>query len=55
MLDLCFNRVFIVENPFDFTKNICMEGNTHFFGKRAGDYWDGKEVEYNRKFFYLEC
>ncbi|EGW09987.1 Ribonucleoside-diphosphate reductase subunit M2 [Cricetulus griseus] len=33
MLDLGFNKIFRVENPFDFMENILLEGKTSFFEK----------------------
>ncbi|XP_008581935.1 PREDICTED: ribonucleoside-diphosphate reductase subunit M2 [Galeopterus variegatus] len=38
MLELGFNKVFRVENPFDFMENISLEGKTNFFEKRVGEY-----------------
>ncbi|XP_076723831.1 ribonucleoside-diphosphate reductase subunit M2-like isoform X1 [Callospermophilus lateralis] len=38
MLELGFNKVFKVENPFDFMENISLEGKTNFFEKRVGEY-----------------
>uniref|UniRef100_A0A8C6A8X5 Ribonucleoside-diphosphate reductase subunit M2 n=1 Tax=Marmota marmota marmota TaxID=9994 RepID=A0A8C6A8X5_MARMA len=38
MLELGFNKVFKVENPFDFMENISLEGKTNFFEKRVGKY-----------------
>lgn len=38
MLELGFNKIFKVENPFDFMENISLEGKTNFFEKRVGEY-----------------
>ncbi|EDL20571.1 mCG140327, partial [Mus musculus] len=38
MLELGFNKIFRVENPFDFMENISLEGKTNFFEKRVGEY-----------------
>ncbi|XP_004696082.2 ribonucleoside-diphosphate reductase subunit M2 [Echinops telfairi] len=38
MLELGFNKMFKVENPFDFMENISLEGKTNFFEKRVGEY-----------------
>lgn len=38
MMELGFNKVFRVENPFDFMENISLEGKTNFFEKRVGEY-----------------
>ena len=35
---LGFNKIFNVENPFDFMEMISMEGKTNFFEKRVSDY-----------------
>jgi len=32
------NRVYNVENPFDFMELISLQGKTNFFEKRVGDY-----------------
>ncbi|XP_031240732.1 LOW QUALITY PROTEIN: ribonucleoside-diphosphate reductase subunit M2-like [Mastomys coucha] len=34
MLELGFNKIFRVENPFDLMENISLEGKTNFFEKR---------------------
>jgi ribonucleoside-diphosphate reductase subunit M2 len=42
MLELGFNKIFRVGNPFDFMENISLEGKTNFFEKRVGEYqWMG--------------
>ncbi|XP_067097595.1 ribonucleoside-diphosphate reductase subunit M2 isoform X1 [Osmerus mordax] len=38
MLELGFDKVYRVENPFDFMENISLEGKTNFFEKRVGEY-----------------
>merc|ERR1712035_11655 len=38
MLELGFNKIYRVENPFDFMENISLEGKTNFFEKRVGEY-----------------
>ncbi|XP_056436927.1 ribonucleoside-diphosphate reductase subunit M2-like [Gadus chalcogrammus] len=38
MLELGFNKIYKVENPFDFMENISLEGKTNFFEKRVGEY-----------------
>ena len=38
MLELGFSKIFKVENPFDFMKNISLEGKTNFFKKRVVKY-----------------
>ena len=35
---LGFNKIFNVENPFDFMEMISMEGKTNFFEKRVAEY-----------------
>uniref|UniRef100_A0A914UXR1 ribonucleoside-diphosphate reductase n=1 Tax=Plectus sambesii TaxID=2011161 RepID=A0A914UXR1_9BILA len=36
--ELNCDRIFNVENPFDFMENISLEGKTNFFEKRVGEY-----------------
>lgn len=38
MMELGFNKIYRVENPFDFMENISLEGKTNFFEKRVGEY-----------------
>lgn len=38
MLELGFDKLYRVENPFDFMENISLEGKTNFFEKRVGEY-----------------
>lgn len=38
LLELGCNKVYNVENPFDFMENISLEGKTNFFEKRVGEY-----------------
>ncbi|XP_068136409.1 ribonucleoside-diphosphate reductase subunit M2 [Hyperolius riggenbachi] len=38
LLELGFNKLFRVENPFDFMENISLEGKTNFFEKKVGEY-----------------
>jgi len=38
LVDLGFNKIYKVENPFDFMENISLEGKTNFFEKRVGEY-----------------
>ncbi|NXY72837.1 RIR2 reductase, partial [Glareola pratincola] len=38
MLELGFEKIYRVENPFDFMENISLEGKTNFFEKRVGEY-----------------
>lgn len=38
MLELGFDKLWNVENPFDFMENISLEGKTNFFEKRVGEY-----------------
>ena len=36
--ELNCEKVYNVENPFDFMENISLEGKTNFFEKRVGEY-----------------
>eukprot|EP00093_Oithona_nana_P012978 12978.XXX_389186_390427_1 [CDS] Oithona nana genome sequencing. len=38
LLELGCNKVYNVENPFDFMENISLDGKTNFFEKRVGEY-----------------
>jgi len=38
LVDLGCEKIFNVENPFDFMENISLEGKTNFFEKRVGEY-----------------
>ena len=38
MRELNCEKVYNVENPFDFMDNISLEGKTNFFEKRVGEY-----------------
>uniref|UniRef100_A0A672NX59 Ribonucleoside-diphosphate reductase subunit M2 n=1 Tax=Sinocyclocheilus grahami TaxID=75366 RepID=A0A672NX59_SINGR len=38
LLELGLDKVYKVENPFDFMENISLEGKTNFFEKRVGEY-----------------
>ena len=36
--ELSCQKIYNVENPFDFMENISLDGKTNFFEKRVGDY-----------------
>lgn len=38
LVDLGCDKIYKVENPFDFMENISLEGKTNFFEKRVGEY-----------------
>merc|ERR1712227_683689 len=38
LVELKCNKVYNVENPFDFMENISLDGKTNFFEKRVGEY-----------------
>lgn len=38
LVALGFQKVYLVENPFQFMENISMEGKTNFFERRVGEY-----------------
>ena len=38
LVQLGLNKMYNVENPFDWMENISLEGKTNFFEKRVGDY-----------------
>lgn len=38
LLELKCEKVYNVENPFDFMEHISLEGKTNFFEKRVGEY-----------------
>jgi len=38
LTELSCQKIYNVENPFDFMENISLEGKTNFFEKRVGDY-----------------
>ena len=38
LVDLGCDKIFNVDNPFDFMENISLEGKTNFFEKRVGEY-----------------
>lgn len=38
LVELGCNKVYCVENPFDFMEHISLEGKTNFFEKRVGEY-----------------
>ena len=38
LVELGCEKVYRVENPFDFMENISLDGKTNFFEKRVGDY-----------------
>ena len=38
LLELGNEKVYNVENPFDFMEMISLQGKTNFFEKRVGDY-----------------
>ena len=38
VVQLGFNKIYKVSNPFDFMEMISLEGKTNFFEKRVGDY-----------------
>jgi len=38
LVELSCDKVYNVENPFDFMENISLDGKTNFFEKRVGDY-----------------
>ncbi|GBN13102.1 Ribonucleoside-diphosphate reductase subunit M2 [Araneus ventricosus] len=38
LLELGCNKVYGMQNPFDFMENISLEGKTNFFEKRVGEY-----------------
>merc|ERR1711997_167335 len=38
LVELNCNKIYRVENPFDFMENISLDGKTNFFEKRVGEY-----------------
>lgn len=38
LIQLGFDKIYNVENPFDFMKNICLDGKTNFFEQRTTEY-----------------
>lgn len=38
LMELSCDKLYNVENPFDFMENISLEGKTNFFEKRVGEY-----------------
>merc|ERR1711872_1018320 len=38
LTELSCQKIYNVENPFDFMENISLDGKTNFFEKRVGDY-----------------
>lgn len=38
LVELSCEKIYNVENPFDFMENISLEGKTNFFEKRVGEY-----------------
>jgi len=38
LVELGCEKIYNVENPFDFMENISLEGKTNFFEKRVGEY-----------------
>merc|ERR1712126_461858 len=38
LIELGCEKIYIVENPFDFMENISLDGKTNFFEKRVGEY-----------------
>lgn len=38
ILELGYDRIYNVENPFDFMEHISLEGKTNFFEKKVGEY-----------------
>jgi ribonucleoside-diphosphate reductase beta chain len=38
IVQLGYNKIYKVQNPFDFMEMISLEGKTNFFEKRVGDY-----------------
>ncbi len=38
LVELSCEKVYKVQNPFDFMDNISLEGKTNFFEKKVGEY-----------------
>lgn len=38
LVQLRFEKIYNVENPFDFMKNMCLDGKTNFFEARTSEY-----------------
>jgi len=38
LVQLKFEKIYNVENPFDFMKNMCLDGKTNFFEARTTEY-----------------
>lgn len=38
LVQLGFDKIYNVDNPFDFMKNICLDGKTNFFEARVSEY-----------------
>ena len=57
LVDLQCDKLFNVENPFDFMQNIALENKTNFFEKRVGEYSKaavGSKSEENELNFDME-
>ncbi len=57
LMDLQCDKLFNVENPFDFMQNIALENKTNFFEKRVGEYSKaavGSKSEENELNFDME-
>ena len=57
LIELGCDRIYNVENPFDFMENISVEGKTNFFEKRVGEYQKSgvMATSEENKDFTLEC
>ena len=47
-------KLFNVDNPFDWMENISLEGKTNFFEKRVGEYQKSGVMTNNERIFHLD-
>ena len=48
LLDLGYNKLFNVKNPFDFMESISIEGKTNFFESRPTQYQNASVLNKSR-------
>ena len=55
LLQLCADKIYNVENPFDWMEMISIEGKTNFFEKRVGEYALATKENNGGDAFDFEC
>ena len=54
LVQLGFDKLYNVENPFDFMKNMCLDGKTNFFEQKTSEYVHHSTAKSNTESWDIE-